>query len=146
LAVTSRGGSPKVMVGVGLAACAGGRARRRRVLRPVHDGRVQSNRTRSFTGGHYCCIRKESKSSSPCSSVYACRRSDEVRRRQSGTSGEVVFGPRARGASLSSREASRGFGWGGGGLERPVHGGRGSGGHWHTVRRAIAGELALGQG
>jgi hypothetical protein len=76
-------------------------------------------------GGHSCCMHKESKSGSPCSSVYARRRSGEVRRRQSGTSYEVVFGPRAQGASLSSREARRGFGWGGGGLERPVHGGRG---------------------
>jgi hypothetical protein len=33
LAVTPRGGSPAVMVEVGLTACAGGRARRRRVLR-----------------------------------------------------------------------------------------------------------------
>jgi hypothetical protein len=32
-----------VMAGIGLAACAGGRARRRRVLRPAHGGRVQSN-------------------------------------------------------------------------------------------------------
>jgi hypothetical protein len=30
--------------------CAGGRARRRRVLRPTHDGGVQSKGTRSFTG------------------------------------------------------------------------------------------------
>jgi hypothetical protein len=59
-------------------------------------------------------------------------------------SGDVK--PRARGASLSSGEASRGFRWGGGGLERPVHGGRGSGGRWHAVRRAIVGELALGLG
>jgi hypothetical protein len=72
-------------------------------------------------------MRKESKSGSPCSSVYVRRRSHKVRRRQSGTSGDVVFGLRARGASLSSGEASRGIGWGGGGLEWPVHGGRGSG-------------------
>jgi hypothetical protein len=91
-------------------------------------------------------MRKESKSSSPCSSVYARRQSGEVWRRQSGTSGEGVFGPRARGASLSSGEVSRGIGWGGGGLEWPVHGGRGSGGCWHTVRKANAGEIALGRG
>jgi hypothetical protein len=60
-----------VMARVGLAACAGGRARRRCVLRPA------------------------------CSSVFVRRRWDEVRRHQSGTSGEVVFGPRAWGASLS---------------------------------------------
>jgi hypothetical protein len=58
----------------------------------------------------------------------------------------VVFGLRARGASLSSEEASRGVIWGGGGLEWPVYGDRGSGGRWHAVRRANAGELMLGQG
>jgi hypothetical protein len=91
-------------------------------------------------------MRTESKSGSPCSLVYSRRRSGEVRRRQSGTSGEVVLGPRDRGASLSFGEASRGIGWGGGGLEWPVHGCRGSGGRWHAVRRAISGELALGRG
>jgi hypothetical protein len=91
-------------------------------------------------------MRTESKSGSQCSLVYARRRSGKVRRRQSGTSGEVVLGPRARGASLSSGEASRGIGWGAGGLEWPVHGCRGSGGRWLAVCRAIAGELALGRG
>jgi hypothetical protein len=91
-------------------------------------------------------MRKESKSGSPCSSVYVRRRSDEVRRRQSGTSGDVVFGLRARGASLSSGEGSRGIVWGGGGLEWPVDGGRGSGGHWHAVLRVSSSELALGRG
>jgi hypothetical protein len=57
-----------------------------------------------------------------------------------------MFGLIARGASLSSGEASRGIGQDGGGLEWPVHGGRGSGGRWHTVRRANAGVLALGRG
>jgi hypothetical protein len=91
-------------------------------------------------------MRKESKGGSPCSSVHVSQRSDEVWRRQSGTSGDVVFGPRAQGASLSSREASRGVGWDGGGLEWLVHGGRDSGDRWHAVRRASAGELALGRG
>jgi hypothetical protein len=50
LAVTSRGGSPMVMAGIGLATCAGGRAHRRRVLRPAHGGIVQLNGTRSFRG------------------------------------------------------------------------------------------------
>jgi hypothetical protein len=79
LAVMSRGGSPAVMARVGLAACAGGRARRRRVLRPAHGGRVQSNHTGSFTGGQWCYMHKESKSGSPCSPVYVRRRLDEVR-------------------------------------------------------------------
>jgi hypothetical protein len=144
--VTSRGGSPAVMAGVGLAACAGGRARRLHGLRPTHGGRAQSNRMGSFTGGQWCCRCKELKSGSSCSPVYVRRRSDEVRRRQSGTSDDVVLCPRARGASLSSGEASRGIGWGGGGLEWPVHGGRGSGDRRHTVRRARSGELALGRG
>jgi hypothetical protein len=135
-----------VMVRVGLAACAGGRARRRRVLQPAHGGRVQSDRTGSLTRSQWCCRRKESKSGSPCSPVYVRRRSDEVRRRRSATSGDVVFGPRARGASLSSEEASRGIGLGGGGLEWLVHGGWGSGGRWHAVHRARSNELALGRG
>jgi hypothetical protein len=50
LAVTSRYGSPAVMAGIGLVACTGGQARQRRVLRPAHDGRVQSNGMGSFTG------------------------------------------------------------------------------------------------
>jgi hypothetical protein len=50
LAVTSRCGSSTVMTGIGLTACAGGRARRRHVLRHAHGGRVQSNVTGSFTG------------------------------------------------------------------------------------------------
>jgi hypothetical protein len=74
------------------------------------------------------------------------RRPVEVRRRQSGVSGEVVFGLWARGASLNSEEASRGVRRGGGGLERPVYGGRGLGGRWHAVPRANAGELVLEQG
>jgi hypothetical protein len=131
---------------VGLAACVCGRARRRRVLRPAHGGRAQSKCSRSFTGGQRWCRRKESKSVSPCSSVYVRRRSDEVQRHQSDTSGDVVLGLRARGASLSSEEASRGIGRGGGAPEWPVHGGRGLGSRWHAVRRAKSGDLALGRG
>jgi hypothetical protein len=133
------------MVGVGLAACAGGRARKWRVLRPAHGGRAQSNRSGSSTGGQWCNRHKESKDASPCSSIHVRRWSDEVQRRQSGTSGDVVFGLRARGASLSSEEASRGIGRGGGGLEWPVHGGLGSSGRWHAMRRENSGELAFGR-
>jgi hypothetical protein len=79
LAVTSRVGLPMVMCGVGLAACADGRARRRRVLHPAHGGRVQSNHSGSFIGGQRCCRHKESKSGTLCSSVYVRRRSGEVR-------------------------------------------------------------------
>jgi hypothetical protein len=83
-----------VMAGIGLAARAGGRARQRRVLRPVHDGIVQLNGMRSFTGGQGCHRHKESTNDLPCSSVYVRRRLVEVRRHQSGVSGEVVFGLR----------------------------------------------------
>jgi hypothetical protein len=58
----------------------------------------------------------------------------------------VVLGLRARGASLSSGEACRGIGRGGGGPDWPVHGGRGSGSRWHAVRRSNSGDLALGRG
>jgi hypothetical protein len=70
LAVTSRGGSPAVMAGIGLATCAGGRARRRRVLRPAHGGIVQLNGMRSFPGGQECRGHKESTNGLPCGSVY----------------------------------------------------------------------------
>ena len=132
--------------GIGLAACAGSRARRRCLLRPAHDGRIQLNSTGSFTGGQGCCRHKELTNGLPCSSVDVRQRPVEVRRRQSGVSGEVVFGLWARGASLSSEEASRGVRRGGGGLEWPVYSGWGSGGRWHAVPRANAGELVLGQG
>jgi hypothetical protein len=132
LAVTSRGGSPVVMAGIGLAACAGGRAHRRHVLWLAHGGIVQLNSTGSFTACQGCRRHKESTNGLPCSSVYVRRRPVEVRRRQSGVSSEVVLGLRARGASLSSGEASRGVRRGGGGLEWPVYGGRGSRGRWHA--------------
>jgi hypothetical protein len=146
LSVTSRGGLPVVVAGVGLAACAGGRARRRRVLRPAHGTRAQSKCLGIFTGGQWCCRCKESKGGLPCCSVYAQRRSEEVRRWQSGTTGEVVLSLRARKASRSSGEASRGVGLDGAGPEWPVHGGQGSGGRWHTVRRGNYDDLVRGRG
>jgi hypothetical protein len=84
-------GSPVVMAGIGLAACAGGRARRRRVLWPTHGGRVQSNGTGSFTG---CYRHKESMNGLLWGSVYVRQRPIEVRRRRSGVSGEVMSNPR----------------------------------------------------
>jgi hypothetical protein len=45
-----RGAARRVMARIGLTACAGGRARRRRVLRPAHGGIAQPNGTWSFTG------------------------------------------------------------------------------------------------
>jgi hypothetical protein len=94
VAVTSRGGLPAVMAGIGLAACAGGRARWRRVLRPAHGGIVQLSGTGSFTGGQGCCRREESTNGLPCSSVYVRRRPVKVRQRRSGVSGEVVSNSR----------------------------------------------------
>jgi CelD/BcsL family acetyltransferase involved in cellulose biosynthesis len=38
------------MAGIGPATCAGGQARRRRVLRPAHNGRVQSKGTGASRG------------------------------------------------------------------------------------------------
>jgi hypothetical protein len=81
----------------------------------------------------------------PCSAVYVRRRPVEVQRHQSGVFGEVMLGLWVRGASVSSGKASRGVRRGGGGLEWPVCGCRDSGGRWHAVCRANAGELALGQ-
>jgi hypothetical protein len=49
-AVTTRNGSTTVMAGIDRSTCAGGRARRRRVLRPIHNDTVQSKGTRSFMG------------------------------------------------------------------------------------------------
>jgi hypothetical protein len=43
--VTSRGRLPAMVAGVGLVTCAGGRAHRRRMLRPAHGGRAQSKRS-----------------------------------------------------------------------------------------------------
>jgi hypothetical protein len=134
-----------MVAGVRLAACVGGRAHRRRVFRLAHGGRVQSNSSGSFTGGQRFYRRKESKSGSACSSVYVRRRSDEVRRRQSGASGDVVLGLRARRALLSSGQASQGIERGGGGPEWPVHGGRDSGSRWQAMRIANSGGLALRQ-
>jgi hypothetical protein len=70
LTVMLRGGLLPVMAGIGLAACAGGRARRRRVLRPAHSGIVQLNGTGSFTGDQGCCRCEESTNGLPCGLVY----------------------------------------------------------------------------
>jgi hypothetical protein len=52
----------------------------------------------------------------------------------------------ARGASLSSGDASQRVGRGGGGLAWLVYGGRGLHGRWHAVLWANVGELVLGVG
>jgi hypothetical protein len=71
LVVASRCGSPAVVTGGGLAACAGSRARRRCILRPAHDDRAQSKCSGSFTGSQWCRGCKELECGSPCSSVHA---------------------------------------------------------------------------
>jgi hypothetical protein len=80
LAVTTRYGSTAVMAGIGRSTCVGGRARRRRVLRPIHGDTGQSKGTGSFTGCQGIDSCKESENNSPWSSIHACRRSGEVRR------------------------------------------------------------------
>jgi hypothetical protein len=113
-----------VVTGGGLATCAGGRARRRCVLRPAHGARLKSKCLGSFTGSQWCLGCKEFGNDSPCSSVHAQRRSAGVQRWRSSATGEVEFGLRAREALQGYREASHGAGSGGGGPEWPVHGGR----------------------
>jgi hypothetical protein len=111
------------VTGGGLAACAGGRARRCCVLRPTHGGRAQSKCSGSFTGSQWCRGYKEFGNGSPCSSVHAQQRSAGVRRWQSDASGEVAFGLMAREALRGSREASRGAVLVGGGPEWSVYSG-----------------------
>jgi hypothetical protein len=52
LAVTTRYGSTTVMAEIGRSTCAGGRARRRRVLRPIHDDTGQSKGTGTSRGAN----------------------------------------------------------------------------------------------
>jgi hypothetical protein len=69
------------MAGIGLATCAGGRTRRRRVLQPAHGGIVQLNGTGSFTRVQGCRRYKESTNGLPCGLVYVRQWPVEVRRR-----------------------------------------------------------------
>jgi hypothetical protein len=91
LAVTARYSSTTVVAGIGRSTCAGGWTRRRRVLRPSHGDTGQSKDTGSFTGCQVIELCKESENDSPWSSVYACRRSGEVRRPWTGFSSEAKF-------------------------------------------------------
>jgi hypothetical protein len=79
LAVTTRYGSTTVMARIGRSTCVGERARRRRVLRPIHGDTGQSKGTGSFTGCQWVDPYKESQNNSPWSSVYVRRRSVAVR-------------------------------------------------------------------
>jgi hypothetical protein len=100
-------GSPSGMVGVGRSTCAGGGARRRRGVQPIHGTIDQSNGSESFTGDQGRCVREELKNSSPDCSVYVRRRAVEVRRGRSWLFGEVLPGPRAGKASQANGEANR---------------------------------------
>jgi hypothetical protein len=79
--VTLMCGSSSGMVGVGRSTCAGGGARRRRGLQPIQGGRVQLNRSVSFTRCQGRNGREELKNGSPNSSVYVRWRATEARRR-----------------------------------------------------------------
>jgi hypothetical protein len=72
-------GLPSGMVGVGRSTCAGGDARRRRGVRPVHDAIVQLNGSESFTKEQGRGVREELKNGSPESLVHVHRRATEVR-------------------------------------------------------------------
>jgi hypothetical protein len=91
LAVIARYGSTAVVGGIGRSTCAGGWTRRRRVLRPNHGDIGQSKGTESFTGCQAIDSCKESENDLPWRSVYACRRSGEVRRPWTGFSCEAKF-------------------------------------------------------
>jgi hypothetical protein len=116
--------SSLVMVGAGLASCAGGRARRRRGFCPKHGDRVQSNCAVSFTKCHGRCGREWLNNGSPIRLGNARRRGKQLRWGWIGVSVEVAFGLLLRGALLGSSEASRGSGSSGGGREWSGHGGR----------------------
>jgi hypothetical protein len=71
LTVTTMCGSPLGIVGVGRSACAGGGARRRRIVRPIQGEIDQSNGSESFTRDQGRGAREELKNGSPESSVHA---------------------------------------------------------------------------
>jgi hypothetical protein len=78
-AVTSVCGSVSEVVGVGRTSCAGGGARRQRVIRPNHVGIVQSSELGSFTGNQGGCRHKEFANGSPGSQVFVRWRAAEAR-------------------------------------------------------------------
>jgi hypothetical protein len=110
LAITSRCGSPAVVVGVGWSTCAGGGARRRRGIRPNQGGTVQLNGLGSFTRGQGRHVCEEFENGSPDCSVYARLRATEVRRGRSWASGEALPGLRTWKGSRATGEANRATG------------------------------------
>jgi hypothetical protein len=79
LAITSKCGSPVMVVGVGRSTRAGGGARRRRGIRPNQGAIDQLNESGSFTRDQERCVREEFENVSPDCSVYALPRATEVR-------------------------------------------------------------------
>jgi hypothetical protein len=81
LAITSRCGSPAMVVGGGRSTCAGGEARRRRGVLPNQSTIDQLNGSGSFTRDQGKCMREEFENGSPDCSVHARPRATEVRQR-----------------------------------------------------------------
>jgi hypothetical protein len=100
------------MVGVGRSTRAGGRARRRRGLRPNQGGRVQMKWSENFTGGQGRHRREELENGSPDSSVHARWRVTEVRRGRFYFSGETMPRLKLAEASQALGEAIQGLGGG----------------------------------
>jgi hypothetical protein len=80
LAITSRCGSPTMVVGGGRSTRAGGGAHWRRGVWPNQGDIVQLNGSGSFTRDQGGCVCKESENGSPDCSVYARSRATEVQR------------------------------------------------------------------
>jgi hypothetical protein len=110
LSITSRCGSPTMMVGVGRSTCASGGAHRRRGIRPNQGTIDQLNGSGSFTRDQGRCVREEFENVSLDCSVYTWSWATKVRRRQSWVSGEVLLGSRAWKALRATGEANRGTG------------------------------------
>jgi hypothetical protein len=101
-----------VVVGNGLAACAGSRARRQCVLRPAHGGRVKLKPSGSFRGGQRWCGCKESENDSPRDPVHVRWWSTEVRWGRACFSGEAMPWLTLGKASPPLGEAIQGLGRG----------------------------------
>jgi hypothetical protein len=148
-----------MMVGVVLATCGGGRARRRQGARPTQGGLVQMDGSGRFTRCHGSCAHKEFDNGAAAYPVHVLRQADGFQRGRLGVSIEVVLGLEAREASWDSEEASRAVGASERWLGRVGRGGRhlgGSGGRcrarqsWGLARGSQAGYgvgcYALGEG
>jgi hypothetical protein len=149
LAITSRCGSPAMVVEGGRSTRARGGARRRRGVRPNQGTIGQLDGSGSFTRDQGRCACKESENGSPDCSVYAWPRATEVRRGWSWVYGEVLLGPSAWKASRVTGKANREAGATWTRLERAGRGGRGlgsGGGRWRGVLEAKSDELRLRQG